>query len=140
MSNQPHPRSPCSLAPWLLGSSARLLAGGRGFSSFPTRQEQRTEQKSASFKTLTHTQPGKQEETHTTHKHCQTLRPPSEEPVLEPSSTLRKSDITKAAGPDRMPSCADHPAEVFTNSLDLQQRLRSSKPKPLSPLCPKHKQ
>ncbi|KAK3514964.1 hypothetical protein QTP86_005044 [Hemibagrus guttatus] len=45
-------------------------------------------------------------------------------------STMRKIDITKAAGPDRVPghtlkSCADQPAGVFTNifNLSLQQAL-----------------
>ncbi|KAK3554035.1 hypothetical protein QTP70_019154 [Hemibagrus guttatus] len=60
---------------------------------------------------------------------------PREEPVIilenhQVRSTMRKIDITKAAGPDRVPgctlkSCADQLAEVFTNifNLSLQQAV-----------------
>lgn len=50
--------------------------------------------------THTHTQPeqNRRKQAHTTHKHCQTVRPPGEEPVLEPSSTLRKTSTA-------VPSC-----------------------------------
>ncbi|KAK3541028.1 hypothetical protein QTP86_012364 [Hemibagrus guttatus] len=65
----------------------------------------------------------------------QTTPLPRDEPVIvleshQVRSTMRKIDITKAAGPDRVPgrtlkSCADQLAGVFTNifNLSLQQAL-----------------
>lgn len=70
---------------------------------------------------------------HTSRVETQTTSPSREEPVLsfelhQVRSTLRKIDITKATGPDRVPGCKLKPCVnqlvgVFTNiiNLSLQQ-------------------